>query len=67
MTLVRVVVRVEVEDEDGAAVLPSVAAPEAVRAIEEAVMFTYRERGFTVVNPVFLRIVDVSEAEPEAD
>ena len=67
MTRVRVVVTVEVEDENSQAVLPSVAAPEAVRAIKEAVMFTYNERGFATVNPVFLRVVDVSEAEPEED
>jgi hypothetical protein len=67
MTRVRVVVTVEVEDEDGGAVLPSVAGPEAVRAVQEAVDFTYHERGFSTFNPVLLRIVDVSEAEPEED
>lgn len=67
MSRVRVVVTVDVTDEDGAAVLSSVAAPEAIRAIAEAVMFTYNERGFTTINPVCLRVVDVDEAEPEED
>lgn len=67
MTQVRVVVTVEVTDENGAAVLPSVAAREAIQAIDEAVMFTYYERSFATGNPVSLRVVDVSEAEPEED
>ena len=56
---IKVVVTLDAKSYEGEEIDRSVGTSEALRAIQEAVIHTYRERGFFTINPIDLRVVDV--------